>query len=78
MMFLEANMRCRSKKSDYLTVEEQNSGVDAEVAGRVAASSCRRLRKATLRRGETAVREVVVGMPSTLKGSYIAGRGSVF
>lgn len=39
---------------------------------------CRHLRNVTLRRGETVVREVVVSMPSTLKGSYIAGRGSVF
>lgn len=67
-------MRCRGK--DYLTVNRQ---IWYRCLGDGSNSCLRhRLRNMTLRRSETLVREVVVSMPSTLKGSYIAGRGSMF
>lgn len=54
----------------------ERAGVDAEKMDLVDADA--QSGNVTLRRGETVVHEVVVSVPSTLKGSYIAGRGSVF
>lgn len=56
--------------------DHEREGVDAEKTDLVAADA--QSGNVTLRRGETVVHEVVVSVPSTLKGSYIAGRGSVF
>lgn len=58
----------------------ERAGIDAEKTDLVAAypAADAQSGNVTLRRGETVVHEVVVSVPSTLKGSYIAGRGSVF